>query len=124
LKVEDKNTPALTLYRQLGYRETAESKLIEDKFVPLAHLTDKNNAHTAAQSEEEAQEWSGGGGVTEGGGAKSKGGGGSASASVDGGEVVAEGSEGLVVCTKNLSARLSMARAMPEEDVCVSVCMC
>jgi hypothetical protein len=103
LKVEDKNTPALTLYRQLGYRETAESKLIEDKFVPLAHLTDKNNAH----SEEEAQERSGGGGVTEGGGGQRKGGGGSASASVDGGEVVAEGSEGLVVCTKNLSALLS-----------------
>ena len=48
LKVEHKNMPALELYRALGYRETAQAKIVEDRFVPLAHLANKSTGCGAA----------------------------------------------------------------------------
>lgn len=39
LKVEQTNAPARELYRQLGYKQTDQATIVEDRFVPLAHLT-------------------------------------------------------------------------------------
>jgi GNAT superfamily N-acetyltransferase len=50
LKVEHRNLPALELYRQLGYRETVQAKIVEDRFVPLAHLANNSTEHSASAS--------------------------------------------------------------------------
>ncbi len=53
LKVEHRNLPALELYRQLGYRETPEAKIVEDRFVPLAHLANNSTEQSASAADAE-----------------------------------------------------------------------